>query len=156
MTPQNVELANYCYLTRRSRARSRILVGGTGTGQNIPRFPDFTAVFQNLATAESESHDRYEQSDQPVRSNHFRFPLSCCKVLENRCSRRDIPRLSRPVPDFSNNRYSYIGGDEDFVAATQRQNKLLTSRISLEAHSPNNCTQVIPNNNYYKGSIAII
>ena len=45
-----------------------------------------TAVFQNLATAESESHDRYEQSDQPVRSNHFRFPLSCCKVLENRCT----------------------------------------------------------------------
>ena len=43
-----------------------------------------TAVFQNLATAESESHDQYEQSDQPVRSNHFRFPLSCCKVLENR------------------------------------------------------------------------
>ena len=34
-----------------------------------------TAVFQNLATAESESHDQYEQSDQPVRSA-FHFPVA--------------------------------------------------------------------------------
>ena len=33
--------------------------------------------FPKSCNCKSQSHDQYEQSDQPVGSNHFRFPLSC-------------------------------------------------------------------------------
>ena len=82
------------YVTNNYSCTCAHVIGGLST-RKASHHRLYTEDFTIFATAKSQSHDQYEESDQSVGLNYFRFWLSRCKDREILC--RFLHGLETPI-----------------------------------------------------------